>query len=60
MSNNFVIVSAAALLALVAVLVAGPNSKSSVQNAAAVDSSFSIFDLTRRGRDLPEESYPAH
>lgn len=46
-------------LALVGGLVAAPNFSSGGHQASAL-TGIDIFSLTRRARDLPEQSYPAH
>jgi EamA domain-containing membrane protein RarD len=60
MRKVHIALGAAALLALAGVLVAAPKATTSGEDAAAMATGFSIYDLTRRANDLPVESFPAH
>jgi hypothetical protein len=60
MRNNSIILSAAAVLALAAMLAIKPASTGRTSDTSAAKSTFDIIDLTRKAGDLPEESYPAH
>jgi len=60
MHKTLIVLTATVLLALVGVLVAAPKATNSTRGASEASTGLDIFSLTRRARNLPEQSYPAH
>ena len=60
MRKALIALIATVALALAGVLIAAPNVTSSAHHASTASSGFDIFSLTRKAKDLPEQSYPAH
>jgi hypothetical protein len=60
MHKTLIVLIATVLLAFVGVLVAAPKATNGTRGASVANVGVDIFGLTRRARDLPEQSYPAH